>query len=186
MRKSARQLLAGAAGALLASSVATSAVAQNANAIGASFIANPIATGFAIEYERLLGKSVTLGVRYAAFNYEYKDEPYIEEGDVKGFDVTGRYYFSNEGIKGLYIGAALGSYKSDWEWRENAGRGSGSTSSIHYGAMFGYKHLFTSNFYLDAFLAAGTWAGSGKDSTGTKESELGAYVAGGLGLGFQF
>lgn len=181
----ARQLLLGAAGAMLASS----ALAQNANSIAAGAVVNPIATGFTVEYERLLGKSVTLGVRYAALNYEYKDEPYIEEGDIKGFDVTGRYYFFNQGIKGLYIGAAIGTYKSDWEWREPGSvpaAGTGSTDSIHYGGMFGYKHHFTSNFFIDGYLAVGTWAGSGKDSTGTKESEVGAYAAIGANLGFQF
>lgn len=182
MRKTARQLLLGAAGAVLASS----ALAQNANSIGASVIVNPIATGFAVEYERLLGKSVTVGLRYASFSYDYKDEPYREEGDVKGFDVTGRYYFSGDGIKGLYVGAALGRYKSDWDWTENAARGSGSTNSWHYGGMVGYKFLFTRNFFADVFAAVGTWAGSGKDNSGTKESELGAYVAAGAGLGLTF
>lgn len=165
---------------------ATTALAQNANSISASAIANPIAKGFAVEYERLLGRSATVGLRYAAFSYDYKDDPYREEGDVKGFDVTGRYYFSGEGIKGLYVGAALGRYKSDWDWRENTSSGSGSTNSLHYGAMVGYKHHFTSNFFVDGFAMLGTWAGSGKDNTGTKESELGAYVAIGAGLGFQF
>ena len=182
MRKGIRQLLLGATAAMLASSAA----AQNANSVGVSVIINPIATGFAVDYERLLGKSMTIGARYASFSYDYKDDPYREEGDVKGFDITGRYYFSNEGIKGLYIGAAIGSYKSDWEWRENNLRGTGSTSSIHYGGMVGYKHHFTRNFFVDAFATVGTWSGSGKDNTGTKESELGAYVAVGAGLGMQF
>src|SRR5262245_39685806 len=131
MRKSVRQLLLGAAGAMLASS----AIAQNANSIAASVIVNPIATGIAVDYERLIGKSVSVGLRYAAFSYDYKDDPYREEGDVKGFDLTGRYYIANEGMKGFYVGAALGRYKSDWDWRENALSGSGSTDSWHYGAM---------------------------------------------------
>jgi hypothetical protein len=166
--------------------LASSALAQNANSISAGAILNPIASGFTVEYERLLGKSVTIGVRYAAFNYEYTDDAYVEEGNNKGFDVTGRYYFAGEGIKGLYIGAALGSYKSDWDWREGNARGSGSTKSIHYGAMVGYKHHFTNNFFIDGYLGLGTWAGSGKDNTGTKESEVGAYGALGASLGFQF
>ena len=182
MRNIARQLLLGTAGAMLASS----AFAQNANSIGASVIVNPIATGFAVEYERLLGKSVSVGLRYASFSYDYKDDPYREEGDVKGFDVTGRYYISNEGLKGFYVGAAIGRYKSDWDWTENAARGSGSTNSWHYGGMVGYKYQFAKNFHADVFFAAGTWAGSGKDNTGTKESELGAYAAVGGGVGFQF
>ena len=182
MNRTAKQLLLGAAGAMLASS----AFAQNANSVSASFIANPIATGFAVDYERLLGRNITVGARYASFSYDYKDDPYREEGDVKGFDVTGRYYIANEGIKGFYVGAALGRYKSDWDWTENASRGSGSTNSWHYGGMVGYKHLFTRSFFIDGFAAVGTWAGSGKDNTGTKESELGAYVAIGAGVGFQF
>ena len=185
MRKSARQLLLGAAGLALASS----AVAQDANTVRASAIWNPVATGYAIEYERLLGKSVSIGLRYASFNYEWKDEPYVEEGDTKGFDLTGRYYFSGEGFKGLYIGAAIGSYKSDWTWREpgsTPAAGSGSTSSIHYGGTVGYKYFFSRNFYVDGFAIFGTWAGSGKDNTGTKESELGAYVGVGAGLGVTF
>ena len=185
MRKSARQLLLGAASAMLASS----ALAQNANSVSVSAIVNPIATGLAVEYERLLGKSASLGLRYASFSYDYKDEPYREEGDVKGFDVTGRYYFSGEGMKGLYLGAAVGRYKSDWDWTDPSSTrksGSGSTDSWHYGALVGYKFLFTRNFFADVFATAGTWAGSGKDNTGTKESELGAYVAVGAGLGMQF
>ena len=128
-------------------------------------------------------------MRYASFGYDYKDDPYREEGDVKGFDVTGRYYFSGDGIKGLYAGAAVGRYKSDWDWTDPSSTpkaGSGSTNSWHYGGMVGYKYLFTRNFFVDGFVAAGTWAGSGKDNTGTKESELGAYVAVGAGLGVQF
>jgi hypothetical protein len=185
MRRIAGQLLLGAAGAMLASSV----MAQNANSIGVSGIVNPIAAGFAVEYERLLGRSASVGLRYASFSYDYKDDPYREKGDVKGFDVTGRYYFSGEGMKKLYLGAAIGRYKSDWDWTEPGSipaSGSGSTNSWHYGGMVGYKHHFTSNFFIDGFAAVGTWAGSGKDSTGTKESELGAYVAVGAGLGFQF
>ena len=182
MRKSARQLLLGAAGLALVSS----AVAQDANTVRASAILNPVATGYAIEYERLLGKGVSVGLRYASFSYEWKDEPYVEKGDTKGFDITGRYYFSGEGFKGLYLGAAVGRYKSDWDWTENNLRGSGSTDSWHYGATVGYKYFFARNFYVDGFAIAGTWAGSGKDNTGTKESELGAYVGVGAGLGVTF
>ena len=185
MSKSARQLLLGAAGVMLASS----ALAQDANSIRAAVLWNPIATGASIEYERSIHKNVSIGVGYTSLSYDYTDDPYREEGDVKGFAVTGRYYFSGDGFKGLYAGASVGRYKSDWEWRQPGSApaaGSGSTNLWNYGGTVGYKYFFARNFYVDGFAIVGTWAGGRTDNTGTKETELGAYVGVGVGLGVTF
>jgi hypothetical protein len=162
-------------------------VAQEANTVRASVLWNPIAHGYAVDYERMVAKNVSVGARYAHFKYDWDDDStYREEGTVKGFDVTGRYYIAGEGFKGFYVGAALGRYKSDWTWTDPPGSGKGSSNLWHYGATVGYKYFFNRNFYVDGFAIAGTWAGGGKDDSGSKETELGAYVGIGAGLGVTF
>ena len=166
--------------------LAGSTLAQD-NTVRLGGVVNPIAAGFTVEYERLLGRSVSLGVRYASISYEWEEDDEIEEGDVKGFDVTVRHYWGGRGFRGWYWGAALGRYESEWDWRERTLRGSGTSELTHVQAMVGYKHFFNNNLYVDGYGMIGNWSGTSKASTGgSRETELGAYLAVGVGLGIAF
>ena len=156
------------------------------NTVKLGAVLNPIAAGGVVEYERLLGRHVSLGARYASISYEYEEDDYTEEGDTKGFDITFRHYWGGKGFRGWYWGAALGRYESDWTWQERNLRGSGTSELTHVQAMVGYKHFFNDNFYVDGFGMIGNWSGTSKESTGTRETELGAYFALGVGLGVAF
>lgn len=182
MNKNAMKALVTATGIALASAASAQ---ENTFKLGA--VVNPIAAGFTAEYERLLGRSVSLGIRYASISYEWEEDDEIEEGDVKGFDLTFRHYWGGRGFRGWYWGAAVGRYESEWDWREGNLRGSGTTDSTHVQAMVGYKHFFNDNFYVDGYGMIGNWSGTSKSTSGSsRETEIGAYFAVGVGLGLAF
>jgi opacity protein-like surface antigen len=181
MKKTALQAMLVAAGL----ATAGAAVAQQ-NVVKLGAVVSPIAAGGLVEYERLLGGSVSVGARYSSITYTFEDGDYEEEGDLKGFDITFRHYWRGDGFRGWYWGAALGRHESDWDWTEGSQRGSGTSELTNVQAMIGYKHFFNPRFFLDAYGLIGNLSGSSKESTGTKETEIGTYVAAGVGLGLAF
>lgn len=182
MNKNALRALVATAGFALAGSTFAQ---ENTFRVGG--VLNPIASGFTVEYERLLGRYVSLGARYASISYEWDEDGEFEEGDITGFDVTFRHYWGGRGFRGWYWGAAIGRYESEWTWREGSLSGSGTTDSTHVQAMVGYKHFFNNNFYVDGYGMVGNWSGTSESTSGgSRETEIGAYFAVGVGLGIAF
>lgn len=155
-----------------------------------SLIALLSLAGAAVEYERLLGNSISLGVRAVTLDYEWEDGSYLEEGDARGLDLVARYYFERSGFKGFYLGGGIGYYWSDWDWRDpnnNPTRGSGDSKLWNLSGVAGYKHFFDRSVYADVFALLGRFEGkSTNESTGTRKTQLSGYFALGAGLGVTF
>jgi hypothetical protein len=167
------------------------AVAQSArNAISVGAGIHPLGTvAPVVQYERLLNDMVSIGGRFLRLDYTYDDGRYHETGDGTGGEILVHVYFRNQGFKGPYIAAGIGQFSVDWDWTDppsNPNRGSGKTSGAEVSATFGWKIPLTPNFFLDPSITLGNFFGSAKDSTGSKESQLGFYGAAMFKIGFTF
>lgn len=148
------------------------------NAVGAGLGLNPIGHVLTVDYERLLNPHVSVGVRLGMVDYEWKDEPYIENGDGTGVDITARYYFRGQGFQGPYVGASIGRWSGDYTWVEGSGRGAGSWDATNVTATVGWVFQMTPNFSLDPAILIGQFMSDSKPTTGTtRESELGFFAA---------
>jgi hypothetical protein len=78
------------------------------------------ATIFLVEYERMLGSKIAVLGRGSGVHYKFDDGTYVEEGRPKGIDVGVRYYPSG-GMKGFFIGGALGYWVADWTFTADKG-----------------------------------------------------------------
>jgi len=146
-----------------------------------------------VEYERLVARKVSVFVRGSRLKYKWDDGVYVEDGKATGFGAGGRFFFQG-GMKGLYVGGAISSFKSKWDWTD-AGptSGNGETKSVQWGAEVGYRfNLGSERMSVTPALNLGSWLG-GTDtctsSNGTpcsKESELGFYVVPSLALNIAF
>jgi len=178
-----------AAVALGAADSASAQYARNAASIGAGL--HPLGTaGPVIQYENLLSPSLSLGGRLLAMEYTYDDGSYHETGDGIGGEFLVSYHFRNQGFLGPYVTVALGYFDSDWEWKDpyssGATGGRGSTKGAEASASFGWRFALGRNFYLDPSITVGNFFGRGKDSTGSRESEMGVYGAVLLKVGLTF
>ena len=112
--------------------------AKNSINLGAGGMVGPdtSAAAFFGEYERLLGSRVAIFGRVGSVSYTYDDGYYIEDGDPKGFDIGVRAYpMGSGGMKGFYVGGAIGFWKTEWTFTDDKGysyetRGKGNSSAI--------------------------------------------------------
>jgi hypothetical protein len=81
------------------------------------------ATVFLLEYEHMLGPKLAVLGRGSGVNYKFDDGNYVERGRLRGADVGVRYYPSG-GMKGLFIGGALGYWKSNWMFTDDKDKAS--------------------------------------------------------------
>ncbi|MGB5082297.1 MAG: autotransporter outer membrane beta-barrel domain-containing protein [Burkholderiales bacterium] len=147
-----------------------------------------------LEYERLVGRNLSVFVRGSSLKYKWDDDVYVEDGKGTGFG-AGVRFFVQGGMKGFYAGAALSSFKSKWDWTETSpvGAGSGETKSIQWGAEVGYRfNLGSERISVTPAINLGSWLGADDTCTNsngtpcTKESELGFYVVPSLSLNIAF
>jgi hypothetical protein len=92
------------------------------------------ASVFLVEYERMLDSKIAVLGRVSGVNYKFDNGTYVEEGKPRGIDVGVRFYPAG-GMKGLFIGGALGYWVWDWSFTDDKGRpsesqGNGDTKAI--------------------------------------------------------
>jgi hypothetical protein len=158
------------------------------------------ATVVMLEYERLITQKISVFGRGSSLKYKYDDDEYEEEGDGRGFGAGVRFY-PQGGLKGFYVGGAVSSFKSTWDWIDDKGtsftsRGDGESTSIQWGAEVGYRfRLGTEHISLTPALHVGSWLGADTTCNQTspatsvpcdKESQLGFYGAVSVSLGIAF
>jgi hypothetical protein len=163
-------------------------VAVNAISIGGGV--HPLGSaGPIVQYEYLRGDALAIGGRYLQLSYTYDDDAYHETGDGKGIELFAHYHFRRQGYQGPYLGAALGYFDVDWDWRDPGSRptyGSGSSKGLEVAARFGWRFPVASNFFIDPALVVGNFFSSAKDDTGEKNNNLGFYGALVVNVGFTF
>jgi hypothetical protein len=89
---------------------------------------------FIAEYERMFGSKIALLGRISEVDYRFDDGKYLEEGRPKGVDIGARWYPAG-GMKGFFIGGAVGYWMSDWTFTDFKGQpnevqGRGDSDSI--------------------------------------------------------
>lgn len=172
-------VLAAAAGPASAQS------AKHAVSVGGGF--HPLGTaGPVVQYDYSYSPNLSLGGRLIGLEYTYEDDDqYEEEGDGTGGEFAVTYHFRGNHA-GPYISGAIGWFEADWKWRDIRGAGRGNTRGAEASASFGWRFPLGNNFYLDPSITLGNFFGKGKDSTGSRESELGVYGAVLLKVGLTF
>jgi outer membrane autotransporter protein len=159
------------------------------------------ATVLMLEYERLMGQHVSVFGRVSSLDYKFDDGTYVEDGKGTGIGVGLRYWPTSP-MKGLYIGGAVGYFKSDWDFIDDKGRtfesrGTGESKAIQWGAELGYRFKLSKNVSLTPALNVGSWVGTDDSCRYTapasrvgtacsKESQLGFYAVGSVSLGIAF
>jgi len=197
------------AAAVLLAALPCSALAQDAkNSINIALAAAPgfgdlkSATVLMLEYERLVTSNLSVFGRGSSLKYKWDDDNYVEDGKGTGLGVGVRF-FPSGGLKGFYVGGAVGTFKSKWDWIDEQGkisetRGNGDSSSIQWGGELGYRfNLGGGKVSLTPALNIGSWLGGDNTCTYTappaqagrpcgKESELGIYAVASVSLGIAF
>jgi len=149
-----------------------------------------------LEYERLVGRKLSVFVRGSSLKYKWDDDVYVEDGKGTGFGAGVRFFIQG-GMKGFYVGGGLSSFKSKWDWTDSSTpsspSGNGETKSIQWGAEVGYRfNLGSERVSVTPALNLGSWLGADDTCTNsngtpcTKESELGFYVVPSLALSIAF
>ncbi len=146
------------------------------------------------EYEMSLSDDFSFVGRVGYLNYEFDDDNFDEEGDGPGIEAGFRIYPRSNAIEGFFIGGVVGVWDTDWDWIDNKGRpsetrGSGSTLALHIGAEIGGKIPLGRRVYLIPAVQIGNWSGLDDECEPAgcdKETELGFYGAGSLGVGVVF
>jgi hypothetical protein len=185
----ARLLSFAFAGALfVAAAQASAQSSKNAVSLGAGV--HPLGTAApVVQYEYLLTDMISLGGKYLKLKYTWDDGSYHETGDGKGGEVIVTFYFQRQGYKGPYLTAGIGQFSVDWSWNDPTASpksGSGNTKGGEASATFGWKIPLGKMFFIDPSVTLGDFFGNAKDSTGTKQSQLGAYGAAMLKAGVTF
>jgi len=149
-----------------------------------------------LEYERLVARKVSVFVRGSSLKYKWDDDVYVEDGKGTGFGAGGRFFFQ-DGLRGLYVGGAVSTFKSKWDWTDSSSpaspSGKGETKSIQWGAEVGYRfNLGSERVSLTPAINLGSWLGGSDTCTNSngspcnKESELGFYVVPSVALNIAF
>ena len=150
-----------------------------------------------VEYERLILPKLSVFGRGSYLKYKFDDNTDEEDGKGTGFGVGVRF-FPQGGLKGFYVGGAIGRYVSKWDWKDDKGtsfqtQGSGETVSVQWGGEVGYRfNLGSERVSLTPAFNVGSWLGANNTCTNangtpcTKEGELGFYAAISLALGIAF
>jgi hypothetical protein len=158
---------------------------------------------FLAEYEHLLDSKIAVLARASGDDYRFDDGNYRETGRPRGADVGVRFYPGGNGMKGFFVGGALGYWTTDWSFNDNKGtssetQGKGDSKSlradIDVGARIpvGYSSisimpaLHVGKFFSSTsceYTAPGSVAGS----SCSKNGEVGGYygfLAVSVGIGF--
>lgn len=150
--------------------------------------------GFNVQYERQVSTKVTVALGYEIvpesaipFRSYIKKQVYIQDVNVSDFRLGAsvftpevRYYFSQKGaFHGFYLApyARIGSYKikgpilySDASGLKKSSEFAGKMHTITGGLMAGYNWQLSSKFYLDLWIAGGSFGG--ENGTFTTNAQL--------------
>jgi len=101
------------------------------------------------EYEHMLSSTLAVLGRGSGVNYKFDDGNYVEKGRLRGVDVGVRYYPSG-GMKGFFVGGALGYWKSNWQFTDEKGKtsesqGKGDFTAIRADVDFGWRFPISSS-----------------------------------------
>jgi hypothetical protein len=182
-------LLAAALLACTAAPAIAETPARTAFSVGAGL--HPLGSaGPLLQLDRRVGDRVWLGLRVLGLEYTYEEDGYTEWGDGRGAELLVSYHFRDGGFAGPYLSAGLGHFSADWDYREAVSRGVrtgfGRTNGAQVSVSLGWKWPLGPRLYVDPALTIGHFFGSGKDNTGSRESELGTYGAATVKLGWRF
>lgn len=157
---------------------------------------NGIGTITTIEYEHLVGSSVSLGVRIGAVDYDYTENDtydYDEAGEGNGVDFMFRMHPGGDGLSGFYFGANVGYWDVDWSSVEvypptsTTWYDSGSSQLLNLNFVIGGKILLGSeHVYIDPSVTLGNWFAISTDSYSNSEPRVGIFIAVGVAIGVNF
>ena len=162
------------------------------------------ASAFFVEYERMIGSRIAVLGRGGGVNYTFDNDTYREEGKPKGVDIGVRAYPGGDGaMKGLFVGGAIGWWKTDWTFIDDQGKsyeshGKGDSSAIRADLEIGGRFMLGNSpvslmpaFHLGHFFSSSnscsyTAPASRVGTTCDKTSEVGFYsfLVVTVGIGF--
>lgn len=153
-----------------------------------------------LEFERALSEKNALVLRASGVPYHYNDGAYLENGRINGLDIGARHY-RGAGLSGLYAGASLGYWTSDWAFMRltDPGRPQGTARSVsaRLDLEFGDRIMFddtgfflTPQVNLGRFFSSRSCTYTGPASLAgmpcSQNSEVRGYWFVGLGVGVMF
>ena len=152
---------------------------------------------FYVEYERLVSPKVSLLGRLARIDYEYDDGVYVEEGSGPMIEMGVRFYPSENGLRGFYIGGGAGFGSADVDWTDDKGEvyettGTADVSYFDLNFNLGSKIMLGPNFHIEPSALIGNWFVMESDCTRSNgadcdtDSELGLYAIFALSVGVEF
>lgn len=190
-------------GVLIGLAVPAVVLAEPRNSINltgaAGFAPDASASGFFVEYERLVGEKVSLLGRFGSTSYSFDDSVYVEDGDGSGVDLGVRLY-PQGGMKGLYFGGSLGFWSSDWTFTDDMGTfyqttGTGSSDAVRLDLEIGGRFNLGSgpvslmpSFHLGNYFSVSDDCTYTSGATGAcdNSAEFNLYAYLGLAVGFAF
>lgn len=155
---------------------------------------------FSLEFERAYSKKNSLVLRASGVPYHYDDGVYQENGRINGLDLGARHY-RGANLTGLYAGASLGYWTSDWSFIRitDPGRPQGTASSVsaRLNLEFGDRILLndagffiTPQVNLGKFFSSRSCTYTGPASMAgmpcSQRSEVTGYWFVGIGAGVMF
>lgn len=188
----------GIAGSLVAGLIYTGSVLAEtpSNSFRVNVAGNGTGTISSIEYEHLVGSSVSLGARIGAVDYDYSESgtyDYDEVGEGNGVDFMFRMHPGGDGLSGFYFGANAGYWEVDWSSVEVYAPASliwydyGTSKLINLNFVIGGKILLGSeHVYIDPSVTLGSWVATSTDSYSNTEPRVGIFIAVGLAIGVNF
>lgn len=148
--------------------------------VGAMGMAGPdltAAAGYG-EYEQAVTDKLTVVARAGYLSYAYDDDVYQEDGQGPGVNAGVRFY-PRRALHGFYVGAHLGLWQTEWDWKDDVGqtyesRGDGDSTAAEVDAVVGFR--FGERVQINPSLQIGQFLND--------DSELGFYGIVGVAVGF--
>ncbi len=156
---------------------------------------------YSVEYERVLGPELSVLGRGSGVNYKFDDGSHVEEGKPHGIDVGLRYYPAG-GMKGFFVGGALGYWEANWTFTNDKGtasesQGKGEFKAVRADVDFGVRFPIGSSpvsllpeAHIGKFIKSASCEYSAPASrAGTpcsKDTEVGDYIFLGVLVGIGF
>ncbi len=94
------------------------------------------ATVYSAEYERAYSAANTVLLRGGGVPYRFDNGTYQEDGRMKGADLGARHYYGGR-MQGLFAGASLGYWTSEWSFMHPSNRGTASSYAVRLNLEFG-------------------------------------------------
>ncbi len=156
---------------------------------------------YILEYEHLVTPTVALFGRGSEVVYRFDNGEYVETGRPRGLEFGARYYPGGD-MRGFFVGASLGYWRTDWDFLHNKARvdqytGAASSNSVRVNFDIGDRILIPGtkvsimpqldlgNFFSSTSCAI-TQPASQVGTPCNQKSEVGMYYFLGLVVGIAF